>query len=123
MALLLTIGFPLVVLLATGMVAAWAILLRHAPDALSKEWGMRYIEAATIQRTCLQGIMLLHACAAVLCLILIEAMPAHRQVFALYGGLNLLCSLAFYILWRWTTRLICMAVIRIQMNRAHHFWR
>ena len=123
MALLLIIGVPLVVLLATGMVAAWAVMLRHAPNALSKEWGMRYIEAATIQRTCLQGIMILYGCAAILCLILIKSLPAERQVYGLYGGLNLLSSLVFYTLWRWTNWLICLAMIRIQMNNTHHFWQ
>ncbi len=82
---------------------------------------MRYIQAITIQRMCLQGIMLLYGSAAVLCLILIKSLPGERQVFALYRGLNLLCSMAFYALWRWTSWLIWLAATRIQITRANRF--
>ncbi|GAC1385546.1 MAG: hypothetical protein NVS4B7_11430 [Ktedonobacteraceae bacterium] len=112
MMVVVMIGLLLAVLIATMMVLGWAVTLRRAPRSYGVEWSGRYIRALATLGTFFQGILILFSCASIFFLIPTLAFQRERQVNALFGGLDLLCVLAFYALWRWTYWLICLAASR-----------
>ena len=106
------IGLLLEVLIATMMVLGWAVTLRRAPRPYTGGWGVRYRHALATLDAFFRGILILLGGASVFFLIPTLVFQRERHVYALFGGLDLLCVLAFYALWRWTNWLIGQAASR-----------
>lgn len=109
MMVVIVVGLLFTILIATMMVLGWAVTLKWTPRPYPVEWRVRYIRAMATLGTFFQGILILFSNASIFFLIPTLAFQRERQVLALYGGLDLLCVLAFYTLWKWTSWLLWLA--------------
>lgn len=109
--ILAVIGVPIVVIILTLDVAGLACYLKLAARPYSRTWCTRFVHgAATLRRACYLLFLLLALAAFLLLFPLLLGWSNHHAM-ALWGGIDLLSALLLYGLWKWTGKLIRLAML------------
>jgi hypothetical protein len=87
-------------------VGAWMLSKQSRP--YPTRWSAIYLCRIARLRRSLFISLLIVAPNTVLFLIPLLLQVGDRHLAAMYGGIDLLCSIVLYVLWKWTRRLIIM---------------
>jgi hypothetical protein len=112
--MLAIIGAPIVVLIFTMDLVGLAFYLKWTRRPYARTWCVRFVHGAATLRDACYWMFLLQAGVAFLFLLPMLLGWSDRHSAALWGSVDLMCSIALYALWKWAGRLIHHVVL----NRA-----
>src|SRR5260370_41594668 len=107
-----------VIVLVYTLGVSWrAFQLHKTPRPYTASWCKQFLRTITLYRSSLRfGFLFLglHAVAFLLPALLAQGRAQHGA--ALFGGTDLLSAVILYALWKWTSRLITLAVDNVRVD-------